>query len=236
MKLAMLLGGILLMVCASVARADFVVSASVDGGAPSVIADDPVSAGPVLFNGPLGAFNVTIFGADSNSPGGASLADEFSASVEIQNTGSTSHTLEFFIGSQGFTLPVTPPSLTLLSHISGTVAVGSASNSLSFTSCVDPTNSTSPCPSAIESGTGTPGITTAGSFANDQSATIASLAATYSIGEDLFVDLGAGAQINFSASTTLTPAVPEPVSVGWMAGGIVLLAGIYKRARRAKQV
>jgi hypothetical protein len=29
--------------------------------------------------------------------------------------------------------------------------------------------------------------------------------------------------------------VPEPVSVGWMAGGIVLLVGLYNRSRRAKQ-
>jgi hypothetical protein len=202
----------------------------VSGASGSIIVDPAAT---------LGSFQVDVSSAESNSPGNASLAELLSSTLSITNTGSSTQTLELFIGDVNFSAPTAPPGIEVNSHIGGTVAVGSSANLLSFKSCVDPNNGQNVCgistPSGlVTAGPGTPNVTgsPSSSFKDDKYATILSLGAPYSISQFLKITLGAGSQLNFSDSTTLTP-VPEPVSIGLL-GGILLLTNRMIR-RKSKQ-
>jgi hypothetical protein len=151
------------------------------------------------------------------------------------------HTIVINIASDGFTAPVTPPDITFFSHIGGTVVIGEASNKLSYQSCIGGNNLTTICPvgtSDLNSGISAPSIASAGSFSNDQTGLITSLTGPFSINEQLTVTLDPGAQINFAASTLLTPVpVPEPVSIALL--GIVLfftVGSIRRKRNQASQV
>src|ERR1039457_2246168 len=186
----------------------------------------------------IGSFKVDVSSAESNSPGNSSLAELLSSTLSITNTGSSTQTLELFIGDVNFSAPTAPPGIEVNSHIGGTVAVGSSANLLSFKSCVDPNNGQNTCgistPSGlVTAGPGTPNVTgSPASFKDDQFATILSLGKYYSISQALTITLGGASQLNFSDSTTLTP-VPEPVSIGLL-GGILLLTNRMIR-RKSKQ-
>jgi hypothetical protein len=235
-KVRLGLAAALFMLVAIPSYADIDVYVSFDGGTTTLVADSVSNDGPATFSGafdPGSSFTVSGLSALSNSPGTPGIAKELSDTLDIDNGDSVAHTIEFFIVAQGFTAPVTPPSLTLFSQIGGSVVTSTGSDTLSFASCVDPGNGNTACPGG-SSGTTTGTVPITFPTGDSSSTTIASLTGTYSISEELILDLGAGAEYNFSANTKLT-AVPEPVSVGWMAGGILLLAGLYKRTRRAKQ-
>jgi len=213
---------------------------SLDGGATINQLVTGSSGSTIADSATLGSFQVTVVSATSNSPGTPSLAELLSATLQIQNTGSSTATLELFIGDVNFTAPTAPPGLLLNSHIGGSVvSTGDyADNSLSFSSCVDPTNGQDTCGTStplglITAGPGTPSINTAASFASDKYASILSLGAPYSISQELTLTLGAGSQMNFSDNSSLTP-VPEPASIALL-GGIVLLLTNRLSRRKAKQ-
>jgi len=159
--------------------------------------------------------------ANSNGPGDSSLAVMTSSDVDLDNNGTSSVTLQIQISEDGFTAPVGGG--TLLSHIGGTVVAGLFNSTLSYQSCINPSNTLRSVSSQgvacsagdIASGLSAPSITTTGSFSNDKSATFTGLSGPYSIVESYFITLAPGAEINWSASTSVqatTPTVPEPAS------------------------
>jgi hypothetical protein len=183
----------------------------------------PSAAGPPL--------DIVLLGANSNSPGTPINAQEASATVEILNNSAFTQTITINVASNGFLTPTTPPGINFLSHIGGTVVVGSAANLLTFQSCGDLTNSLTGCPGTNQAPLQTPSITATGSFDNSTTGTIASLSAPYALDELITLTLGAGAEVNFSASTTLN-STPEPMSVALLGGILVLTGGIMRRKRK----
>ena len=232
---------LLVVAFAPLAQADIQISYTIDGGST-------VTCGPVLGPGAIVAcpnavlpMSLVNLGASSNSPGTAPNGNELSSTTDLNNTTAVDHTIVINIASDGFTAPVTPPDITFFSHIGGTVVIGEASNKLSYQSCIGGNNLTTSCPvgtSDLNSGISAPNIVPSGSFSNDQTGLITSLTGPFSINEQLTVTLDPGAQINFAASTLLTPVpVPEPVSIALL--GIVLfftVGSIRRKRNQASQV
>jgi hypothetical protein len=125
-------------------------------------------------------------------------------------------------------MPTAPPTITLFSHIGGTVLVPGTGDAVSLISCVN--TGVGGCPGTFNAPTITPTLPTTanGSFDGDSMLDIASLASPYSVDELITVTLAAGSQINFSASTTLQ-AVPEPVSIASLGSIVLLISGLLKR-------
>jgi hypothetical protein len=227
-KLVCLLAGLVLAVTA---QAAIQITYSIDGGGV-VTCTNAVSAGPVVcpnVSGPT--LNISLLSADSNSPGTAPLSLEESTTLHINNVTGATHKIVITVASQDFTLPTAPPDILLNSHIGGTVIVGKPANALSFQSCVDATNSLNGCPGTIQSPVGSPSVTSALSFSNDQFKTIPTLGAPYALDELITLTLGGGGQINFSASTTLTQ-VPEPASIALLGGALLFGASRLIRRKR----
>ena len=239
MKLASLFAIALLIVCVPFAHADVVLYIGIDGGSLTQVedvADSPISP-QIIYPGTTfagGKLAVQLVASGNDYPGSSTLAQELTDTFKISNSDTIAHTIEFLIVAQDFAAPVTPPAIDLTSQIGGSDNPSSGTSTYDFTSCVDTTNSkTLGCPAAYTTSTGTVGIPGT-SFSGASSALISSLAAPYAIDEDLVLSVGVGDTLNFSGNTTLQ-SVPEPGSIGWMAGGMILLAGLYKRFRSAKQ-
>jgi len=226
-----LLGSMTILLAAAfapLAQADIEITYSVDGGA--AVTCGPAANGPISCSGlPSTPLNISTLSGFTNAPGTPSLSELTSATVAITNSTSATHTVVINVMSDTYTAPTAPA--TLLSHIGGTVAVGSANDALSFKSCVGGNNLTGCSGATFSSGTGAPSITGTGSFQSDQTGTVASLSSPYSIDEMITLTLGAGASVNFSASSTLT-SVPEPASV-FLLGGVLL--GLAKVIRRKEK-
>lgn len=236
-KLAGLLGAVLLLaICSPLAQGAMTIT--VGGVAcPGLVATADLATCAAAFT--VNGDNVLITGLSgfSNSPGTPALGLETSATSTVTNIGTTNQTITIVVSAPDFSQPTAPPPLVLLSHIGGSVPVGDPSNTLSYSSCVNTSNSTPACPGSFTAGPGTPNVTglgsPGGSYQDDKSTAIASLSPLYSMGETITITLSPGSVLNFSASSTLT-AVPEPASVLFLGttllGAAVLLRKKFKRA------
>jgi PEP-CTERM motif len=177
----------------------------------------------------IGGIDFTVTGMTTNSPGTASLADILSASVSILNTNAGTTTISLLASDTGFSAPSAPA--TLASEIGGSVLIGGSANTLSFLSCVDGTNALASCPGTGATSPVTANITalTSSYNAND-SVLVTSLGHPFSMTEELNLALSGGAQINFSASSDLTP-VPEPATLGLLGVGLLGLGFVANRKR-----
>jgi hypothetical protein len=227
------LGLALLATSVPLAHAGLQVTYTVDGGIP-VICGPPVAGAnpsqgcPSVIGPPL---TITLLGASSNSPGGTPSVED-SATVNLINTTTATHTIVINVISTGFNIPVTPPNIIMLSHIGGTVAVGAVGDAGSFISCVDTTNSQiAGCSgTTINAPTIASNLVVPGSFSGDSQTTITSLSASFAVDEQITITLGALENVNFSASTTLIQT-PEPMSIAILGGVLLFTTGAIRRKR-----
>jgi hypothetical protein len=238
MKVFLTITAVVLLAIAPVASANTIQIQYQVGTGPittcSATAPGPVTcldvAGPPL--------HIVGLDANSNNPGTPGIAVSTSSSVDLVNNSTSSQTLHIEVSVNGFTAPV-GFNATLLSHIGGTVITGGAADLLSFESCIDPSNalaavgSSVTCPAgALASGISAPSVTATGSFQNDKSSTLASLAGPYSIDQSMVITLAAGAEINWSASSSVTAStVPEPASAFLFLGAGLIGVGAFGRKR-----
>jgi hypothetical protein len=173
------------------------------------------------------AVTITSLTGFSNSPGGL-LGLETGSNTVIENNSTASHHIIINIVADNYTSP-SGTNVGFLSHIGGTVAVGSTDNTLTFTSCVDTGNSLTGCP-GTSFVNGSPDVTAVGSYSNDKSGVgSGTLTTPFSIGEKIDLVIGAGSVINFSSSTTLAQNVPEPMSITLLGGVILLVSRSIRR-------
>jgi hypothetical protein len=101
-------------------------------------------------------------------------------------------------------------------------------------SCIDEVNNTFPaCPGTIQSGTVSPSVVGNGtqvtSYDQSTQSIVTNLPQPYELGEIITFTLGAGASLNFSTSSTLSPTVPEPASVVLLGSMLLGVTGLLRK-------
>jgi len=247
MKILMSITAGVLLALAPVASAN-TIQVQYQVGTGPITTCSATAPGPVTCSDAAGPpLNIVGLGADSNSPGtlqggsASGIAVLTSAETDLINNSTSSQTLQIEISVNDFTAPV-GLNASLLSHVAGTVITtggNAGSDLLSFESCIDPSNAlasvvtsvTCP-PGASASGISGPSISAVGSFQNDKSATRASLFGPYSIDESIVITLAPGAEINWSASSSVgASSVPEPASSMLFLGAGLVGLGAFSRKR-----
>lgn len=238
------------MAIAPMAHANYVI-AYVINGAPSASTtclnngDSKNLTGTTACNVVTGGVTLGNLTGNSNSPGTAGLADEFSSSGELSNGSASEITVNIWYAAQGFTMPVTGGSVTginFASNSSGTsVGVASPSSStVDLESCIDEVAAggvgASFCASPAKTITNPmlqypAGL--GGSVNNSVSATFSPLTATYTLEQEITIVLDPGDSVNYSMSQALTP-VPEPLSVGLLGSVLLLTGGALQRKRKQR--
>jgi hypothetical protein len=172
----------------------------------------------------------STFGTTSNSPGAASGADLLTATVQVTNPTAVNESIEILAGDIGFTMPTAPPTVEFLNSISGTVVIGGAANVFTSQACLSQANAQNTCPGNFITPLITAAITNPGAGANSNFTLLSSLTQPYSMTEDLHITLSPGANINFTASSNVTPTgVSEPTSLALLGAGLIGLWGFARR-------
>jgi len=231
LPLATIVAGLAALAMPSSAKAAFQLKLQEDGGAVTTITN-PVSAGPASFSGVFGDFLIGISFGNSNSPGGPNGVVNQST-ISITNLSGATHTLHVSASAQDFTTPNSPPPLTLLDTVSGSLIAGTLTGD--WQGYADSTNALF--------GTGFAGQlltfsanTLSTSFSEDGSVTgFSPNGATYSISVFGNLTLAGGTSVTLAGGNAQTlAAVPAP------AGLILALTGLpvfgaagWMRRRRA---
>jgi len=227
--LAFSLVGLMFAALAHDAAADLLAEVSFNGGAFVPICT-ALPGGACVGSASGGGLLLNMAAAQSNSPGTPTLALLLSSALSLMNTNASgTATAHLLIGDTGFRAPT--GSVSLLSHIGGSVAVGDPLNTMSFFSSVDQGNGQNVSPGTFNTAAVTPNISAAGSYDASNSAAIPLVSGPYSMTENLTITLSAGSIMNYSSSTTLSP-VPEPVSL-LLVGTSLIGLGVSLRRKRA---
>jgi len=184
-------------------------------------------------NANYSGFQINTLSVTSNSTGTPSGSELVSATLDIKNISGATATLYISVGDTGFLSPTAPPSLTVNSHVGGSVvSVGgnNAPNLLTFQSFVNSDDSQNGR-TGFSTAAQQPGVTS-GSFSSDAFGTITTLGSPYSMTETYVLTLGAGGELNFAANTTLSP-VPEPSTMAIAGLGALGMIGYGLRRRKA---
>jgi hypothetical protein len=238
MKPSALIGMFLLVLCAPLAHADFVISYQLTGGAATQCADvssaspdnDAICFGAALTNLGSNVFARALIGAGSQDPG---LTEEISDSLRIDNEGSKSETLTLWLADQDFTSP-TGSGIQYVSSLSITSFGGAGSVQLE--SCIDKSNGTAP-PSGTFCSSPAATLTSAlekynfplkASNSDSEMSYISLTNTPYALSEKITLVLGAGSKVNLVTSQTLS--VPEPASL-ILLGSTLLGASLMVRRR-----
>jgi hypothetical protein len=163
-----------------------------------------------------------VVGATSNSPGTAGGSDLLTATVQLTNPTAANQSIELLSGDIGFATPMAPPPVEFLNSISGTVVTGGPANAFSSQACLSEANGQNVCPGDFITPLITAAITAPGAGANSDFTVLPALTVPYSMTEELMITLSPGANINFTASSDVTPsAVAEPTSLALIMSALV---------------
>jgi hypothetical protein len=214
-------------------NAALILTATEPGFAP-ITATETGNTGQVVLSGPVGDFttNIVIGYTDINSPtsGSAQLQVE---SLDVENISGATGTKTLTVTLQEstpFTFPGTASSTDLLtSALGGTLTPSKVGDAISFQSFATPASGPAVA-TGLETYTFAASNAGATGFQVPNSSVTFGQSASYVLENISTLSLSGGETINVSGTTTVT-AVPEPVSIGLIAGTAVL--GLAGRRRRA---
>jgi hypothetical protein len=235
---------------APAARANMEVTFQEDSGLVRMIPGSPgADFGSLGFNGyysdALGFtstptdFKVVFFGTTANPGSLGGSSNLMTSTTEVTNTTGSPHTLNINVTEQDYTFPGTSGStLSMTSHIGGTVTTGGPSQTLTFQSFADNLNRDFGTDATTTStGKQTPDVTgsMASSYKNDATpATFSRTSTLYSVTVTNALALVAGGDLNYGSTTTLA-ATPAPAGLVLALTGLPALGiGGWLRRRHKK--
>jgi hypothetical protein len=233
------------MAIAPLAHADYEIAYQIGGGAITTCLDNSNNdntTGTTACSGSGSGILLTNLTGSSNSPGTPGLADEFSSSGSVTNSGSSPVTVTIWYLAQGFTMPGTGGGVTGIKYGSGLGGTGvnvTGTDTNGLESCVDAgaggmggsfcgspfaslTNVTQTYPNGLDT-----------SVNNSVQTQFSPLTGTYALEQKITLTLAGGDSVNYSDSQALTP-VPEPMGVALL-GGVLLLTSRSIQRRRKQQ-
>jgi len=218
----------------ALSRASFQLKLQSDGGPVTTVTVAP-NAGPAMFSGTVGAFSLVIAYGDSTSPGGPANGLTEVGSISITNLTSATHTLHVSASSQGFTSPNSPPPLTVIDTVSGTLVSGTLSGN--FQGFTDASNTLFGTGFAAPLLTITPITGTSQSFSDNGTALtgFSPNGNTYSMSVFENLTLSGHGSLTLTGGNVQTLATPAPAGIVLGIGGIAC-GGLLRVVRGRKAV
>jgi hypothetical protein len=206
----------------------------------------PLGPNSMSFAGTVGAFDVTVTIAVTNSPGTAALGSLTITNFNVSLNGTASagdNTLTIYAKATDYTLPPGSP-LNMDSNESGTFVASTAGDKVTFTSYFDASNTapgTLP-PTGFTIGTPSPTVTitstggTTGSLSANAAPTLVTRSGMFALANVTTVTLSGSSStvaLGMNGATTVT-GVPEPSSMALAGLGALGLMGYGLRRRQAQ--